>query len=79
MAYLGMPFRVKKYINSIIGQDHDLIKKRIQNMLELKSIANSYKMIARTEAIPRHFNTPTRQDSSIHSLIQYNACFSGLP
>lgn len=31
------PLRVKKYLNNIIEQDHRFIKKRILNMLGLKS------------------------------------------
>ncbi|EEM37607.1 Transposase [Bacillus thuringiensis serovar sotto str. T04001] len=38
-----MPFRVKKYLNSIIGQDQWFIKKRIRNMLGLKSLHKAIK------------------------------------
>jgi len=39
------PLRVKKYLNNIIEQDHRFIKKRIRNMLELKSYQTARKMI----------------------------------
>ncbi|PFW15679.1 IS6 family transposase, partial [Bacillus thuringiensis] len=42
----GMPLRVKKYLNNIIEQDHRFIKKRIRNMLGLKSLHTATKMIA---------------------------------
>ncbi|WP_242321875.1 IS6 family transposase [Bacillus cereus group sp. BfR-BA-01354] len=43
------PLRVKKYLNNIIEQDHRFIKKRIRNMLELKSLRTATKMIAGIE------------------------------
>lgn len=39
------PLRVKKYVNNIIEQDHRFIKKRIQNMLGLKSYKTARKII----------------------------------
>lgn len=45
------PLRVKKYLNHIIEQDHRFIKKRIRNMLGLKSLQTATKMIAGLEAI----------------------------
>ncbi|MGF1438695.1 IS6 family transposase [Bacillus thuringiensis] len=47
----AMPFRVKKYLNNIIEQDHRFIKKRIRNMLGLKSLHTATKMIAGIEAM----------------------------
>ena len=47
----GMPLRVKKYLNNIIEQDHRFIKKRIRNMLGLKSLQTAIKMIAGIEAM----------------------------
>ncbi|WP_141554851.1 DDE-type integrase/transposase/recombinase, partial [Bacillus toyonensis] len=47
----GMPLRVKKYLNNIIEQDHQFIKKRIRNMLLLKSFHKATKMIAGIEAM----------------------------
>ncbi|WP_141560405.1 DDE-type integrase/transposase/recombinase, partial [Bacillus thuringiensis] len=46
-----MPLRVKKYLNNIIEQDHRFIKKRIRNMLGLKSLHTATKMIAGIEAM----------------------------
>ncbi|PGB02017.1 IS6 family transposase [Bacillus toyonensis] len=46
-----IPLRVKKYLNNIIEQDHRFIKKRIRNMLGLKSLQTATKMIAGIEAI----------------------------
>ena len=45
------PLRVKKYVNNIIEQDHRFIKKRIRNMLGLKSVLTATKMIAGIEAM----------------------------
>ncbi|MBD2813034.1 DDE-type integrase/transposase/recombinase, partial [Xenorhabdus sp. Vera] len=45
------PLRVKKYLNNIIEQDHRFIKKRIRNMLGLKSLHTAKKMIAGIEAM----------------------------
>lgn len=45
------PLRVKKYLNNIIEQDHRFIKKRIRNMLGLKSLQTARKMIAGIEAM----------------------------
>ncbi|PHF87818.1 IS6 family transposase, partial [Bacillus toyonensis] len=45
------PLRVKKYLNNIIEQDHRFIKKRIRNMLGLKSLQTAIKMIAGIEAM----------------------------
>ncbi|MCQ6307578.1 IS6 family transposase, partial [Bacillus cereus] len=42
----GIPLRVKKYVNNIIEQDHRFIKKRIRNMLGLKSLRTATKIIA---------------------------------
>ncbi|HDX9661275.1 TPA: DDE-type integrase/transposase/recombinase, partial [Bacillus toyonensis] len=47
----GMPLRVKKYLNNIIEQDHRFIKKRIRNMLGLKSLQTATKMIAGIEVM----------------------------
>ncbi|QPW51636.1 IS6 family transposase (plasmid) [Bacillus thuringiensis] len=47
----GMPLRVKKYLNNIIEQDHRFIKKRIWNMLGLKSLRTATKMIAGIEVM----------------------------
>ena len=47
----GIPLRVKKYLNNIIEQDHRFIKKRIRNMLGLKSLRTATKMIAGIEAM----------------------------
>ncbi|QWI47249.1 IS6 family transposase [Bacillus mycoides] len=47
----GMPLRVKKYLNNIIEQDHRFIKKRIRNMLGLKSLRTATKMIAGIEVM----------------------------
>ncbi len=46
-----IPLRVKKYLNNIIEQDHRFIKKRIRNMLGLKSVQTATKMIAGIEAM----------------------------
>ncbi|PEJ84966.1 IS6 family transposase [Bacillus toyonensis] len=45
------PLRVKKYLNNIIEQDHRFIKKRIRNMLGLKSLQTATKMIAGIETM----------------------------
>ncbi|WP_257145444.1 IS6 family transposase [Bacillus cereus] len=45
------PLRVEKYLNNIIEQDHRFIKKRIWNMLGLKSVQTAKKMIAGIEAM----------------------------
>ncbi|MED3140374.1 DDE-type integrase/transposase/recombinase, partial [Bacillus thuringiensis] len=45
------PLRVKKYLNNMIEQDHRFIKKRIRNMLGLKSMQTAVKMIAGIEAM----------------------------
>ncbi|AXY11233.1 IS6 family transposase (plasmid) [Bacillus thuringiensis LM1212] len=45
------PLRVKKYLNNIIEQDHRFIKKRIRNMLGLKSYKTAGKMIDGIEAM----------------------------
>ncbi|AXY11198.1 IS6 family transposase (plasmid) [Bacillus thuringiensis LM1212] len=45
------PLRVKKYLNNIIEQDHRFIKKRIRNMLGLKSYKTARKMIDGIEAM----------------------------
>ncbi|MCQ6307565.1 DDE-type integrase/transposase/recombinase, partial [Bacillus cereus] len=45
------PLRVKKYLNNIIEQNHRFIKKRIRNMLGLKSLQTATKMIAGIEAL----------------------------
>ncbi|MEK4841342.1 IS6 family transposase [Bacillus sp. FSL L8-0152] len=45
------PLRVKKYLNNIIEQDHRFIKKRIRNMLGLKSLRTTTKMIAGIEVM----------------------------
>ncbi|OUB33354.1 IS6 family transposase [Bacillus thuringiensis serovar yunnanensis] len=45
------PLRVKKYLNNIIEQDHRFIKKRIRNMLGLKSLQTARKTIAGVEAM----------------------------
>ncbi|MED3329086.1 DDE-type integrase/transposase/recombinase, partial [Bacillus thuringiensis] len=47
----SMPLRVKKYLNNIIEQDHRFIKKRIRNMLGLKSLQTATKMIAGIEGM----------------------------
>ncbi|WP_145429069.1 DDE-type integrase/transposase/recombinase, partial [Staphylococcus hominis] len=47
----GIPLRVKKYVNNIIEQDYRFIKKRIPNMLGLKSLRTATKMIAGIEAM----------------------------
>lgn len=47
----GIPLRVKKDLNNIIEQDHRFIKKRIWNMLGLKSLRTATKMIAGIEAM----------------------------
>ncbi len=47
----GMPLRVKKYVNNIIEQGHLFIKKRIRNMLGVKSWQTAKKMIAGIEAM----------------------------
>ncbi|MGF9815405.1 IS6 family transposase [Bacillus toyonensis] len=47
----GMPLRVKKYLNNIIEQDHRFIKKRIRNMLGLKSLQTATKMIVGIEVM----------------------------
>ncbi|PEQ63723.1 DDE-type integrase/transposase/recombinase, partial [Bacillus cereus] len=41
----------KKYLNNLIEQDHRFIKKRIRNMLGLKSLQTDTKMIAGIEAM----------------------------
>ncbi|ANS52211.1 hypothetical protein BT246_69200 (plasmid) [Bacillus thuringiensis] len=46
-----IPLRVKKYLNNIIEQDYRFIKKRIRNMLELKSFPTAIKMIAGIKAM----------------------------
>ncbi|AXY11204.1 IS6 family transposase (plasmid) [Bacillus thuringiensis LM1212] len=45
------PLRVKKYLTNIIEQDHRFIKKRIRNMLGLKSYKTARKMIDGIEAM----------------------------
>ncbi|MGX5390189.1 DDE-type integrase/transposase/recombinase [Bacillus thuringiensis] len=40
-----------KHVNSIIEQDHRFIKKRIRNMLRLKSLQTDTKMITGVEAM----------------------------
>ncbi len=45
------PLRVKKILNNIIEQEHRFIKKRIRNMLGLKSYKTATKMIAGIEAM----------------------------
>ncbi|HHK5537233.1 TPA: IS6 family transposase [Bacillus mobilis] len=45
------PLRVKKYLNNVIEQDHRFIKKRIRNMLGLKSYQTARKMIDGIEAM----------------------------
>ncbi len=45
------PLQVKKYLNNIIEQNHRLIKKRIRNMLGLKSLQTATKMITGLEAM----------------------------
>ncbi|MGE6964239.1 IS6 family transposase [Bacillus thuringiensis] len=47
----GTSLRVKKYLNNIIEQDYWFIKKRIRNMLGLKSVLTATKMIAGIEAM----------------------------
>ncbi|PFE08200.1 IS6 family transposase, partial [Bacillus cereus] len=47
----GMPLRVKKYLNNMIEQDYRFIKKRIRNMLGLKSWQTAKKMIAGIEVM----------------------------
>ncbi|WP_394852804.1 IS6 family transposase [Bacillus cereus] len=47
----GIPLRVKKYLNNIIEQDHRFIKKRIRNILGLKSVLTATKMIAGIEVM----------------------------
>ncbi|MBG9541067.1 transposase [Bacillus thuringiensis] len=47
----GTPLRMKKYLNNIIEQDHRFIKKRIRNMLGLKSVLTATKMIAGIEVM----------------------------
>ncbi len=46
-----IPLRVKKYLKNIIEQDHRFIKKRIRNMLGLKSYKTARKMIDGIEAM----------------------------
>ncbi len=46
-----IPLRVKKYVNNIIEQNHRFIKKRIRNMLGLKSFQTAIKMITGIEAM----------------------------
>ncbi|MEI4616178.1 IS6 family transposase [Bacillus cereus] len=55
------PLRVKKYLNNIIEQDHRFIKKRIRNMLGLKSLQTATKMIAGVEAMHMIKKGQTRQ------------------
>ncbi|MFZ7936114.1 DDE-type integrase/transposase/recombinase [Bacillus thuringiensis] len=40
-----------KYVNTIIEQDHQFIKKRIRNMLRVKSLQTNTKMITGVEAM----------------------------
>ncbi|MED3391455.1 IS6 family transposase [Bacillus thuringiensis] len=47
----GIPLRVKKYVNNIIEQDYRFIKKRIWNMLGLKSLRTATKIIAEIEVM----------------------------
>ncbi len=42
---------MNKYLNNIIEQDHRFIKKRIRNMLGLKSLQTATKIIAGLEAM----------------------------
>ncbi len=46
-----IPLRVKKYLNNIIEQDYSCIKKRILNMLGVKSLQTVTKMNAGLEAM----------------------------
>jgi len=41
----------EKYLNNIIEQDHQFVKKRIRNMLGLKSLQTARKMIDGVEAM----------------------------
>ncbi len=57
----SMPLRVKKYLNNITEQDHRFIKKRIRNMLGLKSLHTATKMIVGIEAmhmVKKRTNSP---------------------
>ncbi|WP_224414183.1 transposase, partial [Bacillus thuringiensis] len=53
-SYILISFRKlcnRTYLNNIIEQDHRFIKKRIRNMLGLKSLHTATKMIAGIEAM----------------------------
>ncbi len=45
------PLLVKKYLNNIVEQDRRFIKKRIRNMLGLKSLSTTKKAISGMEAM----------------------------
>ncbi|MDA1669123.1 DDE-type integrase/transposase/recombinase, partial [Bacillus cereus] len=63
----GIPLRVKKYVNNIIEQDHRFIKKRIRNMLGLKSLRTATKIIAGIEAMHMIKKGQTLQgEKSVH-------------
>ncbi|WP_347400940.1 IS6 family transposase [Bacillus thuringiensis] len=71
----SMPLRVKKYLNNIIEQDQRFIKKRIRNMIGVKSLQTATKMIAGIEAmhlllffISHYFCTRTKSCESFLSL-----------
>ncbi|MGX5576077.1 IS6 family transposase [Bacillus toyonensis] len=76
----GMPLRVKKYLNNIIEQDHRFIKKRIRNMLGLKSLQTAIKMIAEIEAMYMIKKGQTSQGAkSVQKQIQLINHLFGLP
>ncbi|ANS52393.1 hypothetical protein BT246_71030 (plasmid) [Bacillus thuringiensis] len=51
-----IPLRVKKSLNNIIEQDHRFIKKRIRNMLGLKSYQTDRKMVTTQPPFGVFFN-----------------------
>ncbi|OOR09360.1 IS6 family transposase [Bacillus cereus] len=74
------PLRVKKYLNNIIEQDHRFIKKRIRNMLGLKSLQTATKMIDGIEAMYMIKKGQTSQGTkSVQKQIQLINLLFGLP
>ncbi|TKH16336.1 DDE-type integrase/transposase/recombinase, partial [Bacillus wiedmannii] len=69
-----------KYLNNIIEQDHRFIKKRIRNMLELKSLQTATKMIAGIETMYMIKKGQTFQGTkSVQKQIQLINHLFGLP
>ena len=48
---LGIQIRQLKYLNNIVEQDHQFIKKRVRSMLGLKSLRTAKSIISGIEAM----------------------------